>query len=158
VQTENPSDDLFTPTLVDLPARPAGTPRPWRLSSQLYVAFLGGPLAAAAVAWLNGRRLGLEPARLRLVPAVGALGLGVALAVAAAAHASGSVPRIVSQVSGIACFFVLRELQRPADHRYRMAARGKGDAYESLLGPGLAIAVVCGLITAAIFVPVVLAV
>jgi hypothetical protein len=57
--------DLFSPSLTRSVRRdlPAGS-RPWRLASQFYVAFFGGPLAAGAIGLLNGKRLGLPRERL----------------------------------------------------------------------------------------------
>ena len=75
-------DDLFSPSLRDRAAIPAGA-RPWRLSSQFYVAFFGGPLAAAAIGVVNGRRLGLGTGRLVGIAAAGVGALCLLIAAAA---------------------------------------------------------------------------
>ena len=53
-------DELFAPTLSQT-ARTELPPgeKPWRLNSQFYVAFFGGPLAAGTIGYLNGKRLGV---------------------------------------------------------------------------------------------------
>ena len=54
--------------------------RPWRLYSQFFVAFFGGVLAVTAIAYLNGKRLGLSDARLRVIIVLGVLTLLISLA------------------------------------------------------------------------------
>jgi hypothetical protein len=49
-------DKLLRPTLQD--QRRTGA-RPWRVESQVYVGFFGGPLAIGAIAFLNSHRLGV---------------------------------------------------------------------------------------------------
>ena len=53
-------DGLLRPSLQDahLPGT-HGPRRPWRVGSQFFVAFFGGILPGALIAYLNGRRLGL---------------------------------------------------------------------------------------------------
>lgn len=149
------ADDLFTPTLADYRPRPADAPRPWRLGSQFYTAFFGGPIAAAAVGCLNGRRLGLGRGRLLAIAAVGLVGFAAAVAVVATVDAGGSAPRFVVQAAGALCYVATRVLQKVADRRYRVQTLSPDDdeAYAGLLGPGLAIVVASWLVTALVIVP-----
>jgi multisubunit Na+/H+ antiporter MnhB subunit len=125
--------------------RPEGA-RPWRLGSQLYVAFFGGPLGAAAIGWFNGGRLGLSRSRSAVIVVIGAAGFLVTLALVVAIDAgSGRSPRLVMAGVGVACYVATRELQKPADTRY--AVGRDQDAYDSLWLPGIATVIVCGLFT-----------
>lgn len=147
MSVEDRDDDLFTPSLkgVRRDSLP-GTARPWRLSSQFYVAFFGGPLAAAAIAWLNGGRLGLSDARRLAIAGIGAAGLLVTLLLMVAIDPAtdGSI-RLVVIVVGVVCYLATRELQKPADRVY--AAGRDQAAYASLWLRGIATALVCGVAT-----------
>ena len=145
-------DDLLEPTLDRHRARPEDAPRVWRLGSQLYVAFFGGPLAAAAVGFLNGKRLGLPAGRLALIVAIGAVGLVAAGAVGASLGGDVS-PRFLLIAAGVASYLGIRELQKHADRRLR-AGRDEDEIYASLWIPGLLIVVVCGLASALLLAPV----
>jgi uncharacterized membrane protein YfcA len=138
-------DGLFSPSLSDRVDAPSGK-RPWRLGSQFYVAFFGGPLAAAAIGVLNGRRLGIADGRLLAIAAAGVAALAVAVAAAAAFDSEDARPRFFLVVAGVATYFVARQLQKAADDRHR---RGRPDeqVYDSLWGPGLAAVVVCGILS-----------
>ena len=142
-------DDLFSPSLSQTAARelPAGA-RPWRLGSQFYVAFFGGPLAIAAIGFLNAARLGLPSSRRWQIAAAGA----AAFAGAAAAVLlldSDVTPRLTVAVAGVACYLVVRRLQQDADRLYGLG-RDEELAYDSLVGPGLLAVVVAGLATVAV--------
>ena len=81
--TRSPS--LFEPTVQDHAPRrlEAERDRPWRLQSQGYVAFFGGPLAITAIAMISSSKLGLpRPERLKIL-AAGIAGFVIALALAA---------------------------------------------------------------------------
>lgn len=144
-------DDLFAPTLTQSESRqlPEGK-RPWRLGSQFYVAFFGGPLAVAAIAYVNGKRLGLPSARLAATLAIGAIGFLAVLAVAAlfVDPDAGSGPRLLISVAGVVTYLALRALQKDADRRYGMALDDE-QAYDSLWGPGLAAALLLGFFSGA---------
>lgn len=74
-------ETLFSPSLNSSHASGHRTgPKPWRLGSQIYVAFFGGTIAATLIALLNGRRLGLDRGKMLLV---GATGTAVSLATVA---------------------------------------------------------------------------
>ena len=153
VRPERNLDDLYTPTLSDVPAQAVDAPRPWRLASQFYVAFFGGPLAAAAVGYLNGKRLGLARDRLLAIVGIGVAALAVTVAAVAFGRGSGGATRLVSQASGVVAFLAIRELTKSADHRYAIRVRGD-DAYAPLWRPGIAIVLVCGIVTGLVFVAV----
>ena len=59
-------DDLFAPTLGGRTTRREGSQRPWRLGSQVYVAFFGGALALTS-------ELGVGTTVTLWIPAVGAV-------------------------------------------------------------------------------------
>lgn len=130
-------DELLTPTLGEQTARPASLERPWRLGSQVYVAFFGGVLAVTAIAILNARRLGMAGRSLWLMGGVGAAGLACSLtAVALIGDGSGSSSRVPARIVALLVCGVLYLLQRRADRVYHYHARAE-DPYAGLLGPGL---------------------
>jgi hypothetical protein len=124
---------------------PAGE-RPWRLGSQFYVAFFGGPLAAGAIGYVNAKRLGLPGPRLTAIAAIGvACFVGaVAVAVALADTDAGRGPRLMLAVAGVVAYLGVRELQKEADRLYGLT-RDDEQAYDSLWGPGLAAVVLLGI-------------
>jgi hypothetical protein len=142
------AEDLFTPTLQGHVPRQRGAQRPWRLGSQVYVAFLGGVLAVTAIAYLNAGFL-RAPGRVRAgILACGAAGLAVVVLVASLLLSGDSVPdgaRTGLTLVGVAAWGGMYLLQRPWDRVYSSFAREKDEdeLYESLLGPGL-LAVVAG--------------
>ena len=142
-------DDLFSPSLSQTAKRrlPEGS-RPWRLGSQFYVAFFGGPLAIAAIGYLNATRLGLPSSRAWQIAAAGAAAFAGAVA-AVLALESDVTPRLIVAVAGVACYVVVRRLQKDADRLYGL---GQDDelAYDSLVGPGLLAVVVGGFATIAV--------
>ena len=140
-------DDLLAPSLTQSERHhpPAGE-RPWRLGSQFYVAFFGGPLAAGAIGYLNGRRLGLPGARLGAILAIGVAGFLAALAVAVVFvdTEAGRGPRLMIAVAGVAAFLGVRALQKDADRRYSVSLEDE-QAYDSLWAPGLAAVLLFGI-------------
>ncbi len=141
-------DDLFSPSLSQSTTRqlPEGS-RPWRLGSQFYVAFFGGPLAIAAIGFLNATRLGLPSSRRWQIAGAGAAALAGA-AVAVLLLDSDATPRLVVAIAGAACYVVVRRLQQDADRLYGLG-RDEELAYDSLVGPGLLAVVVGGAATIA---------
>ena len=128
-------EDLFAPSLQgDAPARVKALP--WRVTSQFWPAFFGGSLAVGALAWMNGRRLGLSPERQRWI-AISTL-MAFALSVGLIAYFV-TLPRDLRvwarrgvQAVGVALYLVLARIQQPADRRPQMF-EGK---YASMWGPG----------------------
>jgi hypothetical protein len=143
-------DDLYEPTLGDV-ARSGTGARPWNLDSQGYVAFFGGPLAAATIGILNGRRLGLVRDALLAIAGIGAAGLVGAVLIQLALGGEGRAPRLVLAGTGVLCYVAIRRLQKRADRLYRMHPETDDvQPYESLWGPGLLVVVVCGLVSIAL--------
>ena len=139
-------DNLYEPTLAGAVERPAGLDPPWRLGSQGYVAFFGGPLAAGVVGFLNARRLDLEDGRALAILGIGVLGLSALLLLAALFDGIADLGRGLLAVSGLACYVATRQLQKRADRRYALLP-GANEAYRSLWGPGLMIVLGCGLVS-----------
>jgi hypothetical protein len=146
-------DDLLTPTLQGYVPRSGD--RPWRLGSQVYVAFFGGVLAVTAIAFMNALLLH-APARVRAgIVAIGAAGLAGVIVVAALLFSGDSVPdgaRIALTLVGVLAWGGMYLLQRPWDRLYTSFAReeDEDDLYESLLGPGFLATIVGFLLNIAI--------
>lgn len=148
-------DELLTPSIGDLPVRAADAPKPWRLGSQVYVAFFGGVLAVTAIAILNARRLGLRGRPQAIMAAAGVVGLAGALLVASLlADERGSTVRIGARIVALATCGVHYLLQRRADRVYHYHARDE-EPYGGLLVPGLIACFTVGLVEAALLVAVV---
>ena len=142
------SDPLRSPTLQGHGRQLASGERPWRIESQFWVAFFGGPLAASAIAFLNCRRLGVAERSRRWVVAVAVAGLGAAVlfAVGLVAADVGSGARLGNQAAGVLAYLPLLRLQKPADRVYRFySEKSDEEAYSSLWGPGLAAVFALGL-------------
>lgn len=149
-------DDLFSPSLTQTAARelPAGG-RPWRLGSQFYVSFFGGPLAAGAVGYLNGRRLGLSLERRLAMIGIGLAGFAGALVLAVSVlDADSGGRRFPVAIAGVAAFLATRQLQHRADRLYGFG-KDEEQAYDSLWGPGLAIVVLFGLLSVVVVAAVI---
>lgn len=146
--------DLFAPSLTQTRLRelPAGS-RPWRLGSQFYVAFFGGPLAIGAIGFLNGKRLELSQQRLWAIAGAGIAGFLALVAAVAVVIDPGGHGRVLIAVAGVASFLVIRELQKAPDRLYGLY-RDDDDAYDSLWGPGLVAVLVCGIAEASVLVAV----
>lgn len=140
-------DDLLAPSLADA-ARPGARRRPWRLASQFWVAFFGGPLGVATIAWLNARRLELDRRARLAIAATGVAGLlvGVALALALRAADLASGARLATQAAGVLAYGILYRIQKPGDRVYAFYGTREED-YDSLLGPGIAAVVGLGIPT-----------
>jgi hypothetical protein len=141
-------DDLLTPTLEGYVPRHGD--RPWRLGSQVYVAFFGGILGVTAIAYLNAAMLNAPPRVRTGILAVGAVGLAVMIAAAALLLGGDDVPdgaRTGLTLIGVVAWGGMFLLQRPWDRIYKSFSRESDDddLYESLLGPGL-LAVIAGFV------------
>lgn len=148
--TQKEHENLFEPTLQD---HVGPTEPPWRLDSQFFVAFFGGPLAIGAIAYLNAGRLGMPPARRYpiLWIAAGAVAAEIALLVVLSATGTlegleaGSSPiRLINQGAGVVAYPFIRRVQRSADRVFQLSH--EDEDYGSLLGPGLLAVVVGGLV------------
>jgi hypothetical protein len=146
--TTRGDEDVFEPSLAGY--REAEE-RPWRLGSQVYVAFFGGVLAVTAIAWLNARRLGLGERERLLILLVGAAGLVAALLVPIVRDEDpADAYRLTSRIIGVVAFGGLYLIQRAADRVHGAFGEDDDDAYASLWGPGLAAVVIGGIIQAVI--------
>lgn len=128
--------DLLRPTLRDEPVPDPGR-RPWRLSSQVYVAFFGGVIAVTVIAFLNAGRLGLQSRQRAGIAAVGVVGFA-GVCVAAALMDESSALRLVTRGIALAAYGVMYLIQRSADRAYSYHSPLDADEeYDSLWGPGI---------------------
>ncbi|GAB2606723.1 hypothetical protein Aab01nite_01890 [Paractinoplanes abujensis] len=131
------NDELFSPTIRDQ-APPAK--RPWRPESIVYPAFFGGPLAAATLGVLNGRRLALPVQQLLLIAGAGLVGFAGRVVVALSVDGTSAI-RLAGTIGGIGVWLVVLAFQRRA---FRVAVL-RGVEAKSLIVPGLLAAVGLGL-------------
>jgi hypothetical protein len=136
------TDDLLRPALTGY--RRTGY-RPWRLQSQIYVAFFGGALALGAIALANSVMLGM-PRRKQLAIAGAALLAEAALVVVVALTSTGAL-RLGGVAAGLAAYGPAYLLQRSPDRVHHFHAR-EDDPYDSLFGPGLVAVIVARLVEA----------
>jgi hypothetical protein len=128
--------------------RTRDTPRPWRLGSQVYVAFFGGVIAATAIAIENARRLRAPQQVMWSIGGAGLLGL---IGVVAVAVTVSSEVRIAVQVASVAAWGLMFLAQRQWDRIYQVFSP-HDEPYGSLLGPGLLAVLVGGVIQIAIVI------
>ncbi|MCA2217975.1 hypothetical protein [Jidongwangia harbinensis] len=133
-------DELFSPTIREQP--PPGKP-PWRPESILYPAFFGGPLAAATLGVLNGRRLALPRPQLLAIAAAGLVAFGARLAVSATVDSASGV-RLAGTIAGVLVWLVVLAFQRKP---FRTFSYRGGDPAR-LVGPGFAAFLGCGALEA----------
>ena len=125
-------------------ARSAGE-RPWRLSSQGYVAFFGGPAAVTAIALINASRLGLEAGKRWLIALAGAA--GIAAVVVVALKVDTDRIRIIVQIIGLLSWGPMYLLQRSPDRIYHFYSKStEEEDYDSLVGPGLLACLIFGVL------------
>ena len=143
------TDDLLRPTVTP----PPDTKPPWRIRSQFWVAFLGGPLPATVIAYLNAGRLRLGRTEKTQIVIAGAVALAVLLVPAyfssELAAAINTQPRTATRLAlraiGLLLYLVLAKIQRPAD---RLRVLGMDERYDSLWAPGLAAVIGLGIVQA----------
>lgn len=142
---QSETEGLLRPTLADHAPLAPGARRPWRLSSQVYVAFFGGVLAVTVIALINARRLRVPGSHQAAVAGFGAVGLVSVVAFAVLASLPSGA-RIVVQLISLAAWGLMFLVQRPYDRVHSLfSEREEEDDYESLVGPGLAAVVFLGL-------------
>lgn len=144
------TDDLLQPSI---PANPPPVLRkPWRVRSQVWVAFFGGILAVTAIALLNARRLGIDARRRWLMGAAGAVAFTILLVLwlrqpDAADYVTflreGRELRIAARVIAVVLYLVLAALQRRAEQHYLVFAGGE---YGSLWKAGLLVTFTLGIL------------
>ena len=149
--------DLLTPTLGAHEPRDWSTQLPWRLGSQVFVAFFGGPLAVKIIAVLNGMRLRMPRRQLVTMVPIGVAGT-IAGVLAAGLIDAGAAPRLLVQVAGVITYGPLHLLQRSPDrvHSTFSPHADPEDDYGSLWGPGIA-AVLAGWVVQGALVAAVIA-
>jgi hypothetical protein len=133
-------DELLQPTVA--PAEPR--PLPWRVSSQFWVAFLGGVPAATAIAFLNAGRLGAPASKRRWILVAGIVALLVSIGFSAwlgIVEEQRRTARIVMRVVAVLLFLVLARIQRDEDAHHQVFGSGQ---YASLWIPGIIATVVSG--------------
>jgi len=135
-------DELFTPTIRE---RPVGGKAPWRPQSILYPAFFGGPLAAATLGVLNGRRLALPIGQVLTIGAAGLAGFAARIAITAPLEENSSV-RLTGTITGVLVWLVVLAFQR---RPFRSYTYGDGEP-AGLTGPGFAAFLGCGLFEAVV--------
>jgi hypothetical protein len=137
------ADDLFRPTIRE---RPVSGKRPWRPESIFYPAFFGGPLAAATLGLLNGRRLRIPGAHLALIAVAGLVAFGVRVGLSLWLAEGNSGVRLAGSVTGaLAWLAVLSTERRP----FRAYTYADGEP-AGLVGPGFAAVIGLGLTEAII--------
>ncbi len=132
-------DNLLRPTLQD--QRRTGE-RPWRVESQVYVGFFGGPLAIGAIAFLNSERLGVPGNGRVRIAAITATVLLLGLVAVYAIVDAGILTaedgvgglRLVNGIGGVVAYPFLARVQRSADRVFRF--QHEDEDYASLWGPG----------------------
>ena len=129
-----PVDDLLQPVLTGREETQHET-RPYRLSSQVYVAFFGGALAVGAIGALNATLLRMPRTQIAAIVAI-ALAVEAALVVAFGLADLENQARIASSVAGLLAFGGSFLIQRSADRVYHFHSRAD-EPYESLIVPGL---------------------
>jgi hypothetical protein len=142
-------EELLAPTIGRQWA--GGMPRPWQVTSQFWIAFLGGVLAVTAIAWMNAGRLNVDPRRRRWIAIIGAVALGANLAFWLRRPLSGdgflrwaggaSDIRLYSRILGVVAYLAYARLQRHEDRAYMYLAAPQ---YESLWKAGMIATFVLG--------------
>lgn len=136
------SGGLYSPSLGRFDRRTGPRDRPWSVRSLFWMALLGGVVPYTLLAYLNGRRLGLSSARLRLTVALGTLG---ALGVLAGGYADtlDAVPSdayastlVAARFVGIGVHLVVYRLQKVADRIYYFYNSQRDEAYSSVAVTG----------------------
>ena len=116
--------ELFPPVLQGYAVRPAL--KAWRHQRLFWAALLAGGAAFAVLAYLNARRLGASPARIR---ATAAIGLGVALVavglgIGAVGYFAGAV-LIWDRVFGLVAYLGVKGLHAVPDRAYHYYGGGE---------------------------------
>jgi hypothetical protein len=146
-RTRDGVDDLLQPTLAGREQVRHGTP-PFRLSSQVYVAFFGGALAVGAIGAFNAALLGMRRMQIAAIAAIG-LALEAALIVVSGLADLESQARIASTVAGLIAFGGIFLIQRSADRVYHYHSRAD-EPYQSLFVPGLIAVIAARIVEAAL--------
>lgn len=147
-------DDLFMPSLQQYEKLSLHyLKKPWLVQPQIWIGFFGGPLAAATIAFLNGRRLHLKRNQLVLIGLVGLAGFLLTLITAVLLNdiefssellqSESRRIRYIGRVYGIIAFLVLKQIQKSGFRVYQFHNDG---IYGNLFNTGLAIVLFVGTI------------
>jgi len=144
-------EELLTPSIGE--RRAFSGPSPWRVHSQLWVAFFGGVLAVTAIAWVNAGRLRMEPRRRRWIPVIALAALAVILGFWLRRPPTGATffwwmagardIRLYSRIVAVVAYLLYARLQRRDDRAFGFFNPAP---YASLWKAGLAATVVLGFV------------
>ena len=141
------TDDLLQPTVSN---EPLLRDKPWRVSSQFWVAFFGGVLPVTLIAIANAIRLGMPREKRWLMAACGAIGLAVlfVLWLRVPHHAeypkfvaSGRDLRVYGRIAAVVVYLALAGIQRKPDAHHQVFTGGE---YASLWGVGVVVTLIAG--------------
>ena len=144
------SDDLLQPSVGAAPREPRE--KPWRVRSQIWIAFFGGILAVTAIAILNAKRLGMDQRKRWLMAAAGLVAMAILLALwlrlpAATDYVTflkqGRELRIYARVIAVALFLLFAAMQKRAESQHLVFAGGE---YASLWVAGITATFVLGIL------------
>lgn len=144
------ADDLLRPTIGATP--PGAREKPWRVQSQLWVAFFGGILPVTAIALVNAHRLGMDSRKRWLMAAAGLVALGILFvfwmrlpfAADFVTYARGGRNiRIIGRVIAMALFLLLAWFQKRAEAHHLVFASGE---YASLWTAGIGATLALGIL------------
>ncbi len=156
-QKDHILQDLLTPSLQGYDHH-SGDRRnkPWRLTSQLWAAFLGGVLSYTVIAYVNGKNLRMSRSRQFATLLVGVMGFitmiplsyFLAMAKLPAGWAGNSeIVTIFNRAWALSVYTIIYQIQKPADRIYHFMNEGE---YASFWVPGLAAIIGLGLLQNAI--------
>jgi hypothetical protein len=146
------NDHLLQPSLQGYRAPGSGGgPPPFPLGPQFYVAFVGGPLAATWITWLNSGRLDLPWRRRLAMLAVGIVATAAVIAAGGylAIHGglgpardrdSVALYRVGSRAFALLLFGLFYAMQKSQDRLYQVNVRPL--LYTRLFWPGVYIALI----------------
>lgn len=153
-------DDLFKPTLsADPVAKKDKKAEPWRVTSQLWVAFFGGVLPLTAIAYINSKRLMMSVKEQRQILMIGVAGYLLSFGLAYVLEQAGVMEnlqsnegrlvfRFVGRAVAVLTYLVIARQQRSAERIFQFG----GGEYSSLWGPGLLAIIVLEIVSRVVLV------
>ncbi|MEU5876317.1 hypothetical protein [Spirillospora sp. NPDC047279] len=137
------ADPLLQPTVRD----PRAGRAPWRLSSQGYVAFLGGVTAGTVIGFLNARRLDVPASRRWAILGAGAVAWAATVWIILdliGPDGTSTAVRMAARVCAVLAYLLQAYLQGPWDRAFQL----RNVEHASLWGPGAIAVVGCGTVEA----------